>query len=61
MIDPPLTLALAESFLQPMGPVAAEQLRHLKTVAILTLIEVVPVMLATPWILWRYRRSKPKG
>jgi len=61
MIDPPLTLAIAESFLQPMGPVAADQLRHLKVVTLLTLIAVVPVMVATPWILWKYRRSKPTG
>jgi cytochrome o ubiquinol oxidase subunit 2 len=25
------------------------------------LIAVVPVMVSMPWILWRYRRSKPKG
>ena len=61
MTDPPLTLAIAESFLQPMGPVAAEQLRHLKLVTLLTMIAVVPVLVATPWILWRYRGSKPTG
>ena len=61
MIDPTTNLAIAESFLQPMGPVAADQLRHLKIVTLLTLIAVVPVLLATPWILWRYRRSKPTG
>jgi cytochrome o ubiquinol oxidase subunit II len=61
MIDPLITLAVAESFLQPMGPVAAEQLRHLQFVTFLTLIAVVPVLVATPWILWRYRRSKPTG
>lgn len=44
-----------------MGPVAAEQLRHLKIITLLTLIAVVPVLVATPWILWRYRRSKPTG
>jgi cytochrome o ubiquinol oxidase subunit 2 len=61
MIDPPITLAVADSFLRPMGPVAAEQLRHLQFITLLTLIAVVPVMAATPWILWHYRRSKPKG
>lgn len=61
MIDAPFILAVADSFLQPMGPVAAEQLRHLNTVTLLTLIAVVPVLVATPWILWRYRRSNPKG
>jgi heme/copper-type cytochrome/quinol oxidase subunit 2 len=55
MIDPSTNLAIAESFLQPMGPVAAEQLRHLKIVTLLTLIAVVPVMVSMPWILWRYR------
>ena len=61
MIDPSTNLAIADSFLQPMGPVAADQLRHLKTITLLTLIAVVPVMVSMPWILWRYRRSKPKG
>ena len=61
MFDQITNLAITESFLQPMGPVAAEQLRHLKIVTLLTLIAVVPVMVSMPWILWRYRRSKPKG
>ena len=61
MIDPTTKLAVAESFLQPMGPVASAQLQHLEIVTLLTLIAVVPVLLATPWILWRYRRSKPSG
>lgn len=61
MIDPSTHLAIADSFLQPMGPVAADQLRHLKTITLLTLIAVVPVMVSMPWILWRYRRSKPTG
>ena len=61
MIDPTTKLAVAESFLQPMGPVASAQLQHLEIVTLLTLIAVVPVLLATPWILWRYRRSKPTG
>ena len=61
MIDPTSHLAIADSFLQPMGPVAADQLRHLKIVTLLTMIAVVPVMVAMPWILWRYRRSKPTG
>lgn len=60
-IDLPIILAVAESFLRPMGPVAEEQLRHLQFVTLLTLIAVVPVLVATPWILWRYRRSSPKG
>lgn len=61
MTDLPIILAVAESFLRPMGPVAAEQLRHLQVVTLLTLIAVVPVLVATPWILWRYRRSRPTG
>ena len=61
MFDQITNLAITESFLQPMGPVAAEQLRHLKIVTLLTLIAVVPVMVSMPWILWRYRRSKPTG
>jgi len=61
MFDQITNLAITESFLQPMGPVAAEQLRHLKIVTLLTLVAVVPVMVSMPWILWRYRRSKPTG
>lgn len=62
MIDVPIYLAVAESFLHPDGPVAEAQLEHLNFVVILTLIAIIPPLLATPWILWKYRRSnKPTG
>lgn len=61
MLELPLHLAIAESFLQPTGPVAEAQLDHLNTVILLTLVAIVPPLLAVPWILWRYRRGKPKG
>ncbi|MEM0967174.1 MAG: cytochrome ubiquinol oxidase subunit II [Verrucomicrobiota bacterium] len=57
----PLFVAVADSFLQPAGPVAEAQLEHLKTVTILTLIAIIPPLLATPWVLWRFRRKKGKG
>jgi len=61
MTDLPLFLAAADSFLHPEGPVAEDQLRHLNYVVWLTLIAIIPPLVATPWILWRFRRSKPKG
>ena len=61
MTELPLFLAVADSFLQPSGPVAEEQLKHFNYVVLLTLIAVIPPLIATPWILWRFRRSKPKG
>jgi len=49
--------AVSESFLQPLGPIAEAQRDHLIQVVLLTLIAVVPVMIAVPTILWRYRRG----
>ncbi len=61
MTELPLFLAVADSFLHPTGPVAEEQLQHLNFVMLITLIAIIPPLVATPWILWRFRRSKPKG
>ena len=49
--------ALAEgiSFLDPKGPVAATQASHFYDIILLMLIVVVPVMLFTPLVAWRYR------
>ncbi|WP_416306289.1 hypothetical protein [Neptunicella sp. SCSIO 80796] len=53
--------AATHSFLQPLGPIAHEQLFHLYWVVGLCLIAVLPVIIATPWILWRYRYLNPKA
>ena len=51
------TQALAEgmSFLDPKGPVAAAQASHFYDIVLLMLVVVVPVMLFTPLVAWRYR------
>ena len=51
------TRALAEgiSFLDPKGPVAATQANHFYDIVLLMLIVILPVMLFTPLVAWRYR------
>ena len=61
MINGSTFLAVADSFLQPVGPVAEAQLNHLNTVMLLTLIAIIPPLVATPLILWRYRRGNRKA
>jgi len=56
-----IILAVADSFLQPAGPVAEAQLKHLNTVMLLTLVAIIPPLVATPLILWRYRRGNRKA
>lgn len=58
----PLTLALGGcsssidvSFLDPQGPVAADQRGHFIAVILLLMIVVLPVLVLTPWFAWRYR------
>lgn len=53
--------AVMESFLQPAGPVAEAQLQHLNYVVWLTLIAIVPPLIAVPLILWKYRRGNRKA
>ena len=61
-LDPALASGgLQQSFLQPMGPVAEEQFSHLVRVVGITMIVILPVLLGVPFILWRYRYSKPRG
>lgn len=50
-----------DSFLQPAGPVAEAQLEHLNYVVLLTMIAVVPPLIATPLILWWFRRGNKKA
>lgn len=61
MTDFPFFLAVADSFLDPIGPVAEAQLQHLNFVMLLTLIAIIPPLIATPLIFFRFRRKKPKG
>lgn len=49
---------IAQGFLSPNGPVAADQLVHLMKVTLVTMIAVVPVLIGVPIILWRYRRGR---
>ena len=52
---------LQESFLQPMGQVAAEQRDHLLRVVAITMVVILPVLVGVPLILWRYRYGKGRG
>ena len=49
--------ACAGSFLEPAGPIAASQLSHFGTISALMLIVIVPMFVALPIVLWRYRRG----
>ncbi|RYH04463.1 ubiquinol oxidase subunit II [Salipiger sp. IMCC34102] len=49
------------SFLDPAGPVAADQRAHLIRVVAITMIAIVPVLVGTPLILWRYHRTRGTG
>jgi len=42
-------------FMNPQGPIAEAQKHHFWFVVIVTLIVVLPVIIQTPIILWRYR------
>lgn len=56
--------ALAQSgngFLTPIGPVAEFQRTELIWATVLILVAVLPVLVGTPWILWRYRRGNTKA
>ena len=59
--DPASASAVADNFLQPMGPVAQEQADHLLRVVGITMIVILPVLIGVPMILWRYRYAKPRG
>lgn len=45
------------SFLNPLGPVAAAQGHHFLVVTALVMIAGLPVLIGTPLIYWRYRRG----
>jgi cytochrome o ubiquinol oxidase subunit 2 len=56
-----ICFAVMDTFLQPAGPVAEAQLEHLNYVVFLTLIAVVPPLVATPLILWWFRRGNKRA
>ena len=43
------------TFLDPQGPVAAQQRTHFLIIVGLMMVIVVPVLVLTPWLAWRYR------
>ena len=43
------------SFLDPQGPIAAAQRGHYWFVVALSMVVVLPVLVLTPWLVWRYR------
>ncbi len=49
------------SFLAPQGPVAAAQRQHLFEVIALVMVAVLPVLVLTPVIAWRYRRRNERS
>jgi len=50
-------VAAAGSFLEPAGPVASAQLSHFGVISALMLIVIVPMFVALPIVLLRYRRG----
>ena len=51
----------ARSFLDPAGPIADAQRTNFWFVVALTLIVVVPVLVGTPLIVWRYRYGNTRS
>jgi len=48
--------AHALGFIEPAGPVAQAQLSHFGTISLLMLLVIVPLFVALPIVLFRYRR-----
>lgn len=57
----PSLLATAGNYLQPLGPVAGTEREHLIHVILIALVAIGPAMIATPIILWRYRRGNARA
>jgi cytochrome o ubiquinol oxidase subunit II len=55
VVWPSLCLAQSGSFMDPGGPVAAASRAHFISVAGITMIAVLPVLILVPVLLWRYR------
>ncbi|MEM7168785.1 MAG: cytochrome ubiquinol oxidase subunit II [Pseudomonadota bacterium] len=58
---PAVGLADSDSFMSPMGHIAAEQKSHFIWVTLLTMVAVAPVLILLPLILLRYRRRRADG
>lgn len=54
-------LATAGNYLEPVGPIAGTERAHLIKVIWVSMIAIGPALLATPLILWRYRRSNARA
>lgn len=52
---------MLESFMEPAGAIASSQREHLINVTLLTMIAVLPVLVLTPFILFRYRYKRSKS
>lgn len=57
VLDSGCALAQGVTFLDPAGPVARSELAHFWTIAALSSVAVLPVLLLLPFIIWRYRQG----
>lgn len=57
----PAAYETLDTFLSPLGTIAQEERVHLLRVVLILLIAVLPVLVGTPLIVWRYRRRRPRG
>ncbi len=51
----------SESFLSPLGEIAARQRHHFTIATLIILLPILPVLVLTPVIMWRYRRRQSSG
>lgn len=51
----------SDGFINPAGPVAAALLDHFVYILIVMTIVIVPLFIALPWALWRYRIGNKHG
>ncbi|UOM32746.1 cytochrome c oxidase subunit II [Acuticoccus sp. I52.16.1] len=47
-----------ESFLVPLGEIAARQRNHFYIATLIILLPILPVLLLTPFVMWFYRRRE---
>jgi len=59
--EPQVAYETLDTFLSPLGTIAQEERLHLLRVILILLIAVLPVLVGTPLIVWRYRRRRPHG
>jgi cytochrome o ubiquinol oxidase subunit II len=48
-------VAANDGFINPAGPVAAALRDHLIFIVVVMMVVIVPLLIALPWALWRYR------